>query len=1046
MRPRTTRTGRNPNDRRAWLLRAAALLLLATWPAAAQFLPPPSGGGPIVNSPHFKAIPSSLDFGVVAIGTSKRLELTIQNNGVGILALQSWSASGPGFVVAQDPGLRNLDTGQSTVMYVDFTPTTAGAASGAVNFSTSAGDRAVPLSGQGEVQARVAVTPDGRFTFWDTVVGERSTTSVTIRNSGNGTLVVQSWAASGAGFFVTEAPSERHLGSGQSMSLEVVFQPRARGLVDGGVYFSTNAGEAAVPLSGRGVGPTFEVTPNSLDFGDQAVGIKSAGKSFTITNRGEGPLRLNGYSHSNMGYAYYEIGDFYISASLNPIPSGSSVTFEVTFKPTGAGAKSGSVTFHTNAIGPDGDGDYTVPVTGRGVAPAPPSPPQPPFTVTPTSLDFGKVRVGERVTKTLTIRNTLPPPSVLTNFYALATPSLPDTEFSAEAKALENGIPGGESRTMSVTFHPTRVGGYSATLSATFISVGGPITQVSLTATAIPTPPPGSPPAPPGSPPAPAPGGSDPGSAIPGGTTPGTPAPGGTNPGGTGPGTNPPAGTTPGRVSVDWPVFMQGPLQAGRAEVSLDPHSLTPWSVPLGSKPGGPPVVLGGIAYIGTEANGVFAIDTTARTQRWNRALGTAVRAAPAAGLDVIVVSAGGLLGLHPADGRILWQRPDIVPPPSVSPMRVGEVVYIGALGPGGFGQALYAVRAATGTNAWAAPAVLPAAALSTAAIDSERGLLFVAVGQPPAAEQPAVGPSAVVALRVSDGALAWPAPTVLLHPAPAALSVGRVATPSGPQAAVFLAAGATVTALNGATGAPLWSRSLPENSLQAPPVVSASAPGATLFVGGASGKVYALAANTGADAPGGLAAPVAPITGTLALAGSTLFLPTNAGLIALDTKTGTRLWTGEAVAASGVAVTDGGLYVGTADSRLAGWSGTGTPITPSPSPPPTGASVDLAVIQIQVQPVVYRTAGAVVRVVLTNRGSAETPYRLRLKVEPGSHLIREAEGRLAAGQTLAVALPWPAALMEEGARTLVAEVEVPGQTDSLPQDNRISQQVTVRL
>src|SRR5207248_1401299 len=128
---------------------------------------------------------------------------------------------------------------------------------------------------------------------------------------------------------------------------------------------------------------------------------------------------------------------------------------------------------------------------------------------------------------------------------------------------------------------------------------------------------------------------------------------------------------------------------------------------------------------------------------------------------------------------------------------------------PGGFGYALYAVKAATGANVWPAPAVLPAAPLSTAAVDAERGLLFVAVGQPPVGGQPAPGPSAVVALQVQDGAPAWPALAVLDHPAPTGLSLGMVRAAGSAKPAVFAAAGGSVTALDATNGGPLWTRSL---------------------------------------------------------------------------------------------------------------------------------------------------------------------------------------------------------------------------------------------
>ena len=46
----------------------------------------------------------------------------------------------------------------------------------------------------------------------------------------------------------------------------------------------------------------------------------------------------------------------------------------------------------------------------------------------------------------------------------------------------------------------------------------------------------------------------------------------------------------------------------------------------------------------------------------------------------------------------------------------------------------------------------------------------------------------------------------------------------------------------------------------------------------------------------------------------------------------------------------------------------------------------------------------------------------------------------------MAVAINWPSSLMVEGGALLVAEVEAPGQPDSRPEDNRLSQAVTVQL
>src|SRR5262249_52634144 len=161
------------------------------------------------------------------------------------------------------------------------------------------------------------------------------------------------------------------------------------------------------------------------------------------------------------------------------------------------------------------------------------------------------------------------------------------------------------------------------------------------------------------------------------------------------------------------------------------------------------------------------------------------------------------------------------------------------------------------------------------AAAYAEIGLLFAALAPAAAGSRASAGPSAVLALRLADGGTGWLAPIFPASPPPAALSVGWVdPTPalSLPQPALFLAAGQSVTALHAWPGAALWSRVLPEPALAGPPVISTAAPrGSTLFVGGASGRIYPLNSTTGADAAGGPLSAAASITGPLALAGTTL-------------------------------------------------------------------------------------------------------------------------------------------------------------------------------
>jgi outer membrane protein assembly factor BamB len=262
--------------------------------------------------------------------------------------------------------------------------------------------------------------------------------------------------------------------------------------------------------------------------------------------------------------------------------------------------------------------------------------------------------------------------------------------------------------------------------------------------------------------------------------------------------------------------------------------------------------------------------------------------------------------------------------------MLANGTVYIGASSGGG--PAMYAVNASTGANVWPAPIPLTGGTnvRSTVAFSTDIGVLYVAVGAAPGATQTGVTLTAVSALRLADGSLAWNGPAIFPGPAPAGLSIGYAGSGAQPgaggvlpalvQAAVFVASGQNVLALSAYTGNPIWTRTLTETSLQVPVLSTAASTPSTLYVGGASGRVYALNSLTGLDAPGGML-PIAPISGPLALAGNVLFVPTTTGLIAADATSGAPLWSSPLPAATAVAVAGDSPYVGTTDGRLVGFS-----------------------------------------------------------------------------------------------------------------------------
>ena len=109
--------------------------------------------------------------------------------------------------------------------------------------------------------------------------------------------------------------------------------------------------------------PMVQLSRASLSFPFQAIDQASAPQSFTLTNVGLGPLRIGRVTVS---------GDFKQSNSCSAVVTPTaSCNFDVTFKPTATGPRSGAVTIDDNAPG----GPHTIALNGPGFDPAAGTPP-----------------------------------------------------------------------------------------------------------------------------------------------------------------------------------------------------------------------------------------------------------------------------------------------------------------------------------------------------------------------------------------------------------------------------------------------------------------------------------------------------------------------------------------------------------------------------------------------------------------------------------------------------------------------------------------------
>ncbi len=107
--------------------------------------------------------------------------------------------------------------------------------------------------------------------------------------------------------------------------------------------------------------PGISVSPTSLAFGNQPVGVTSGTQSVTVTNTGTADLVLTAPSLLNGT-------DFAVATNFSmpiTVPPTQSTTIAFTFTPTGTGPKSDFVSINSNVPGPS----PTVSLTGTGVNP-----------------------------------------------------------------------------------------------------------------------------------------------------------------------------------------------------------------------------------------------------------------------------------------------------------------------------------------------------------------------------------------------------------------------------------------------------------------------------------------------------------------------------------------------------------------------------------------------------------------------------------------------------------------------------------------------------
>jgi hypothetical protein len=133
--------------------------------------------------------------------------------------------------------------------------------------------------------------------------------------------------------------------------------------------------------------PIASLSATSLSFSNQSVGTTSGAQTVTLSNTGTAALTITSIAAS---------GDFAQTNNCgSSLAVGANCAIQVTFTPTAAGSRNGTLSITDNAAG----SPQSVSLTGTGIMPV--------ANLSPTSLTFGNQNVGTTSTaQTVTLTNT----------------------------------------------------------------------------------------------------------------------------------------------------------------------------------------------------------------------------------------------------------------------------------------------------------------------------------------------------------------------------------------------------------------------------------------------------------------------------------------------------------------------------------------------------------------------------------------------------------------------------------------------------------------
>ena len=227
---------------------------------------------------------------------------------------------------------------------------------GSFNWNTRISNFIFPNCGNGSGPSPTAALSATKLIFPKTLIGQTTSLTVTLTNTGNASLNISNLATTGD-FAVQSNNCGTQVLAGDNCAITIGFTPTAKNSRTGILQLTDNAPNNPQRVTLTGTGMSIALSPTALNFGPEPVGQATAPQPVTISNVSTASVNLTGFSIGGT------TADYTISGNTcgTSLAAGTNCSLNVSFNPIKKGVRNGKLNVANN-----GGGTATATLTGTG--------------------------------------------------------------------------------------------------------------------------------------------------------------------------------------------------------------------------------------------------------------------------------------------------------------------------------------------------------------------------------------------------------------------------------------------------------------------------------------------------------------------------------------------------------------------------------------------------------------------------------------------------------------------------------------------------------